>query len=422
MSTSSKRACALLLAALTIVFSNLSPALAATYTGTVNADQVFLRTRPNTSCDYYDKLDKGDKVTLLDINGDFYKVTYKTFTGYMMRSFVNASGAAKRALGASQAPERESKYAKVGSISGLGDAPRETRKGSYGDDVEKLQRALQIKGYLKGYVDGRYGDQTASAVSSYQKAVKLSATGRADNKTIQKLFGKPGETTPANDPGMDGIRSISQIDVPSTCRPGNRSRNVKALQQALKLNGYYKAAVDSGYGDKTRDAVKRYQKAVGLSADGIAGFSTIRKLFGKNAANYTIPTEKLDWFHGGRSVIPKGATFTVKDVSTGKTFTARRWSGINHLDAEPVDSDAARTLKDISGGSFSWARRAVLVKYNGHVYAASINTLPHGTSTISGNGYTGHFCLHFYKSKTHDTNRVDAAHQNAVARAMNASW
>ena len=131
---------------------------------------------------------------------------------------------------------------------------------------------------------------------------------------------------------------------------------------------------------------------------------------------------KLDWFNGGANIIPKGATFTIKDISSGRTFTARRWSGFNHLDAEPVSARDAQTMKDISGGSYSWARRAVLVKYNGNVYAGSINTMPHGTKTVSGNNYDGHFCLHFYKSRTHETDRVDGTHQNAVSRAMNASW
>lgn len=407
-----------------ILFSSLVPAvsLAATYTGTINADKVFLRARANTSSDYYDKLAKGTKVGVTDASGDFYKVSYRTYTGYVMKKFVDLSSSARRKLQASEEAVSNSKYARVKYISGLGDAPRETRSGSSGEDVEKLQRALQIKKHYTGTVDGKYGPGTEAAVRSYQRASKLSVTGRADSRTIQSLFGKLSETTAQNDPGMNGISRIGQIQVPNTSRPGNSGSHVKALQQALKIRGYYKAPIDSSYGKQTMEAVARYQKAVGLKSDGVAGFATIRKLFGKNAANYTVETEKLDWFNGGSHAIPKGATFTIKDISTGRTFTARRWSGVNHLDAEPLHAGDARTMKEISGGSYSWARRAVLVKYNGHVYAGSINTMPHGTNTISGNDFDGHFCLHFYKSKTHETNRVDGTHQNAVSRAMNAGW
>ncbi|MDD4080379.1 MAG: peptidoglycan-binding protein [Eubacteriales bacterium] len=404
-----------------VLLSALLPVVsrAATYTGTLNADKVFLRSRANTSSMYYDTLNKGEKVTITDTSGDFYKVSYKSFTGFVMKKFLDVSSAARKKL---ETPAYVSKYAKVKYISGLGDAPRETRSGSSGEDVEKLQRALQIKKHLNGNVDGKFGPTTEAAVRSYQRANKLSVTGRADSKTIQSLFGKLSETTAKTDPRMAGISKIGDIKVPNTSRPGNANSHVKALQQALKIKGYYKAPVDSSYGKQTTEAVTRYQKAVGLEADGIAGFSTIRKLFGKNAANFTYETEKLDWFANGSSTIPKGATFTIKDIATGSTFTARRWSGANHVDAEPANAASAKTMKEISGGSYSWARRAVLVRYNGHVYAGSINTMPHGTSTVSGNNYNGHFCLHFYKSKTHETNRVDGTHQNAVSRAMNASW
>jgi len=51
-----------------------------------------------------------------------------------------------------------------------------------------------------------------------------------------------------------------------------------------------------------------------------------------------------------------------------------------------------------------------------------MNGMPHGTATISNNGFDGHFCIHFYKSKTHGTGLVDDEHQNCVEQAMNYSW
>jgi hypothetical protein len=132
-------------------------------------------------------------------------------------------------------------------------------------------------------------------------------------------------------------------------------------------------------------------------------------------------TERLDWFKNGKNKIPKGATFKVKDVKTGKIFTCKRWSGYNHLDAEPLTANDTKIMKSIYG-HWSWRRRAILVKYDGHVYAASMNGMPHGTGTIKNNNFDGHFCIHFYKSKTHGSNKVDSAHQNCVATAMKYSW
>ncbi len=398
-------------------------ALAQSYLGTVNADKVLMRPQPSTaSSDYINKLNKGAQVALLGIADDFYKIRYDGRTGYMMRKFITVSSAALNKLKADLEPVSTSKYAKVATISGLGDPPDTLRYGAHGEDVEKLQRALQIKKYYSGAIDGGFGNKTRDALNAYQKKNNLPITGRADIATISKLFGRAAQTTAANDPAMDGIKSVSQISVPNTTEKGDSGKHVKALQQALKIKGYFKIPIDSRYGDKTVEAVKAYQKRVGLSADGVAGNGTIRKLFGSNAANYTIKTERLDWFGGDANLIPKGAIFTIKDVYTGRTFTAKRWSGVNHIDAEPLNAKDSDTIKDIFGGGWSWARRSVLVKYNDHVYAGSINGMPHGTDTVDGNDFDGHFCIHFYKSRTHDTNRVDATHQNAVEIAMNTSW
>ena len=212
----------------------------------------------------------------------------------------------------------------------------------------------------------------------------------------------------------------AQDSAPAVCRPGDRSKDVKKLQRALKAAGVYSEKIDGVYGKGTTAAVKAYKKKHGLTQDGVAGRVTLQTLFGKNAAENAPATEKLTWF-GNEDVIPKGATVTIKDCGTGKTFTAVRWSGSNHMDTEPASRADTATLKEIYGGAWSWRRRPILVKYNGHVYAASMNGMPHGTSTID-NGFDGHFCVHFSGSKTHGTDRVDEDHQAAVTAAMKYQW
>ena len=412
------RILALVLAA--ILWSSLLPvAVAESYTGTINTDKVFFRRKASTEAGYYCKLEKKTKVTVTGVKGDFYKVTYDGNDGYVMKKFVSLSSAAQKALGTQ---ESASQYAKATRISQLGGPPDYTAKGDKGEDVEKLQQALKIKGYYDGTVDGKFGDSTRAAVRAYQKAKGLTQTGKADYATIRSLFGSVLTTTVAQDPKMNGITRISQITVPETSKKGNSGKNVLALQQALKIKGYYKAPINSKYDDNTVAAVKAFQKSKGLTQDGVAGNATIKALFGKNAADYTYTTEKLDWFNGGSSVIPKGATFKVKDVNTGKVFTCKRWSGANHMDTEPLTAEDTAIMKSIYGGSWSWDRRAILVMYNGHVYAASMNGMNHGTTTIADNNFDGHFCIHFYNSRTHETDRVDEDHQAAVARAMKATW
>jgi peptidoglycan hydrolase-like protein with peptidoglycan-binding domain len=59
---------------------------------------------------------------------------------------------------------------------------------------------------------------------------------------------------------------------------GDQGPSVRNLQQKLKTAGFYQAAVTQVYDVSTQEAVRRFQKAAGLPADGIVGASTLQKL------------------------------------------------------------------------------------------------------------------------------------------------
>ncbi len=59
---------------------------------------------------------------------------------------------------------------------------------------------------------------------------------------------------------------------------GTNFGNVAAVQHRLATLGYYKSTVDGVWGSATKSAVKRFQSANGLTADGVVGSSTERKL------------------------------------------------------------------------------------------------------------------------------------------------
>ena len=284
------------------------------------------------------------------------------------------------------------------------------RKGATGSAVKDLQTKLKKLGFYNASIDGDYGDTTVAAVKAFQKKYNLTADGVAGSETLKKL-----DTAYKN---ADSDKDDGSL------RKGATGTAVKTLQTNLKKLGFYTAYVDGSFGSTTESAVKAFQKKYGLTADGVAGSATLKKIESAvaSASSGKITTERLDWFNGGKYVIPNGTVFQIKDVSTGLIFSARRQSGGNHMDAEPLTAEDTAILKKINGGTFSWRRRAVLVKYNGHVYAASIYSEPHGTNTILDNNFDGQFCLHFYGSKTHGTDRVDADHQKCVEQAMKATW
>jgi hypothetical protein len=64
----------------------------------------------------------------------------------------------------------------------------------------------------------------------------------------------------------------------SPLKPGDTGTQVKLLQRALVRLAYYSGKVDGDYGPATTEAVKTFQLAAKLTADGIAGPQTLRAL------------------------------------------------------------------------------------------------------------------------------------------------
>jgi hypothetical protein len=64
----------------------------------------------------------------------------------------------------------------------------------------------------------------------------------------------------------------------ATQHPGDHGAAVALLQRALTRAGYSPGRVDSSYGPATTQAVKNFQQAHGLTADGVAGAQTLAAL------------------------------------------------------------------------------------------------------------------------------------------------
>jgi len=118
---------------------------------------------------------------------------------------------------------------------------------------------------------------------------------------------------------------------------GDRNNNVKKMQQRLIELGYMKKGSDDGvYGYGTLNAVRAFQKANGLSADGVAGKATLTCLYeDKNvvaAATATpkpttepeqtadgteaVPSIMAGWNNTGASVLCNGVKLVLLDRST----------------------------------------------------------------------------------------------------------
>lgn len=79
-------------------------------------------------------------------------------------------------------------------------------KNSRGDDVLTLQKKLYLIGYTITEFDGVYGEETARAVSAFQRDNKITATGIVTNVTwraLRKAKEKKGRVLPAIKPATN---------------------------------------------------------------------------------------------------------------------------------------------------------------------------------------------------------------------------
>ncbi len=135
------------------------------------------------------------------------------------------------------------------------------RAGSNTADIKLVQSKLKQWGYYTGAVDGIYGSKTVAAVKRFQAANNLTVDGIAGPNTLGKMGLIVGVSTTS-----------------SYIRAGSSSADIRKVQQKLKDLGYYKMSVDGIYGSGTVSAVKSFQAANNLSADGVAGPKTLAKL------------------------------------------------------------------------------------------------------------------------------------------------
>ncbi len=125
-----------------------------------------------------------------------------------------------------------------------------------------------------------------SGCGTSQKKVQSEVTGiKTRVETIEsRLEGvesKQAEverTTAEQAQALDDLRSSgasqAKTNISVKSREGMYSGRMRDIQQALKNAGYYNGKVDGVKGKGTRRAIKDFQKANGLKADGVVGSRT----------------------------------------------------------------------------------------------------------------------------------------------------
>lgn len=315
------------------------------------------------------------------------------------------------------------------------------KKGAEGDLVKQLQMALKERGYFSEDITGYYGSKTEEAVAAFQRAAGLSADGVAGPQTLTSLLDDTATTV---------------------VKLGDTGSAVQELQRLLKSAGFYTGSVDGKFGDGTQESLLAFQKAAGLSADGVAGKQTIAKLAsGSVKASSNAPSSNndgsgsvpiitnpsggsssndvvggnssasestrqngslrlVDWWSGEiDSVFPRKSIGKMIDLYTGITINVYRYGGSNHLDWEPATADDMAKVTQMVNGDYSWSARPVIfIAPNGNRYAAATNTMPHGGEHLTDNNCNGQMCMHFLNSYTHGGKKPNAEMQSAIQYAF----
>ncbi len=158
--------------------------------------------------------------------------------------------------------------------------PTYIQQGQISGCVTKLQQLLNTHGAGIG-VDGNFGPGTLAAVKHYQSAHGLSADGVVGPNTKASLdAAAPAPPAPA--PGAPAPIPLTSSSCPTDIQQGQVSGCVTKLQQLLNTHGAG-IGVNGSFGPSTLTAVKNYQSAHGLSADGVVGPATKASLDGTPA-------------------------------------------------------------------------------------------------------------------------------------------
>ena len=331
------------------------------YIKTTAAD-VNIRKSPSTSADTLGKAAKG---AVLKSSGSttkndtkWYKVTYKGNTGYIMAKYCKSSTETEYNYYTNKSSSSSKSSSGSSSSSSSSSSSKSVEKGTLA--VTKKEKViLRASGNAKG-------TQVAVIHSKGEVCTLQGKTNKADGYTWYsvKVDGKSGWIR------GDLLRILSKSEAAA------------------------------------------YQKQTGSS-----GGKTLYK------------PELADWKKDGvNKVFYKGCVATLTDVKTGISLKIKRWSGGLHVDAEPLTAaDTARlcrcygvsTAQEIADKNL-YQRRPLLVTIGTRTFACSLYGVPHNYpegDTISTNEFRGQLCIHFTNSRTHNSNKVDSGHEEAIEYA-----
>lgn len=230
------------------------------------------------------------------ITGVYDKATQTAVKSFQKKNGVKVDGLAgaktQEALFNDQAVDSTSKVTAAPVTATPKPTPTVTpsalvKKGTQGEDARLVQQRLKDLGYLAGKADGIFGAESVEALRTFQKQHDLSPDGMCGSDTRKLLFSSKAKAYAAPTPAPTEVPEATMEPVTKenvvTLRMGSSGVKVYYLQKRLTELGYYKARLDGNYLADDTAAVRAFQKANGLTVDGVAGYDTQVKLYSNSA-------------------------------------------------------------------------------------------------------------------------------------------
>jgi len=113
---------------------------------------------------------------------------------------------------------------------------------------------------------------------------------------------------------------LSSVGSALALERGDQGPSVKNLQQKLQQAGFYQAPITQVYDFPTEDAVRRFQKANGITVNGIVGATTLQKLNSWRAQPNSNQIQKTST----NSTQVRTTSTAAKKTSTASSVTSKR--------------------------------------------------------------------------------------------------
>lgn len=291
--------------------------------GAINASEVNVREGAGTSSSKMYSLSKGASVDVTGIKGDWYRVHTSKGTGYVLAKYVTLVSDSNSTAASDSTSESLKEMSAMGTITAGGVNVRKSASTS-AKALYKLGKGDDVS------VTGRQGDWyriktsegTGFVKSDYIK-VDTSSSSSSDSYTVKDMTGTASITgssvnvrkSPSKDAAkayqLDKGASVTitgisgdwyriktskgegfvkgdflemDVVVSNSLKEGMKdSSEVKAMQSRLIELGYLSGSADGDFGASTKAALIAFQKNAGLTADGIAGATTIKALNSSSA-------------------------------------------------------------------------------------------------------------------------------------------